>query len=315
MHPALSVIFFTTASGAGYGMLSVLGLGFLLGIIPDKTVFVLSSIAVALGLISCGLVSSTFHLGRPERAWRALSQWRSSWLSREGVLACLSYVPVLIFAAGWYYSGQNGSLLFTAALFMSISCLLTVYATSMIYASLKTVHAWCNHWVPATYLVLSFMTGAILLNTLALIFSCAQAWLNYAALVFISIALLIKLAYWNYIKTTRSVSTAESATGLGDLGKVNLTQTPHSQENYLLKEMGYQIARKHADKLRRISIISGFVLPFLFALLAMKYSGISIIVLSVIALLSCAVGILTERWLFFAEAKHTVMLYYGSSRV
>src|SRR5436190_21342228 len=97
MNPAYSVILFTTASGAGYGLLALLGLvGFNHG--PASSfIFGLVALVIALGLITVGLLSSTFHLGHPERAWRAFSQWRSSWLSREGVAAVLTYVPAVLF--------------------------------------------------------------------------------------------------------------------------------------------------------------------------------------------------------------------------
>jgi len=88
MHPAYSVIFFTTASGAGYGLLFWLSLAHLIGRGPGNEASVLALI-LATVLVTAGLLSSTFHLGRPERAWRAFSQWRSSWLSREGVVAVL----------------------------------------------------------------------------------------------------------------------------------------------------------------------------------------------------------------------------------
>jgi len=94
MNPAYSVIFFTTASGAGYGLLALLGLiGALTGA-PLPPLFALVAIVFALALITAGLLSSTFHLGHPERAWRALSQWRTSWLSREGIAAILTYPPL-----------------------------------------------------------------------------------------------------------------------------------------------------------------------------------------------------------------------------
>ena len=95
MHPAYSVILFTTASGAGYGLLALLGLvGFNHGP-ASSLIFGLTAMVIALGLITIGLLSSTFHLGHPERAWRAFSQWRSSWLSREGVAAVLTYLPLI----------------------------------------------------------------------------------------------------------------------------------------------------------------------------------------------------------------------------
>src|SRR5262249_61916837 len=106
MHPSLSVIFFTTASGAGYGLLAILGVLVGLGLLPDDRSFVIAALGLALAFVSAGLVSSTFHLGHPERAWRAFSQWRSSWLSREGVAASVTYVPAGLFGLALVWVGK-----------------------------------------------------------------------------------------------------------------------------------------------------------------------------------------------------------------
>src|SRR5579863_2444027 len=106
MHPSGSVIWFTTLSGAGYGLLFLLGLLAGTPLLPDSRWFACAALAVGLGLVTAGLVSSTLHLGHPERAWRAFSQWRSSWLSREGVAAVASYAPTLVFALGWVFFGH-----------------------------------------------------------------------------------------------------------------------------------------------------------------------------------------------------------------
>src|ERR1700748_1578442 len=101
MHPAFSVILFTTASGAGYGLLALLGILAPLDAIPTDRWFGFTALALALGMISGGLLSSMAHLGHPERAWRAMSQWRTSWLSREGVSSLATYIPAGIFGGLW----------------------------------------------------------------------------------------------------------------------------------------------------------------------------------------------------------------------
>ena len=136
MRPAWSIIFFTTMSGLGLGLAGWVVIGLLPFMTPSS---LLGVGALTLAMIGAGLLSSTFHLGHPERAWRALSQWRSSWLSREGVLA----VVVMAGLAGWFaaiYGGVNIPLWVNVALLALIYA--TVYATSMIYASLKTVARW-----------------------------------------------------------------------------------------------------------------------------------------------------------------------------
>src|ERR1700754_1983072 len=102
MHPAPSIIIFTTLSGLGYGLAATLGLGLL----DPAAISTRLAYLLALALISGGLLSSTLHLGNPQRAWRALSQWRSSWLSREGVLAVATFLPLLCSTWSTLFEGR-----------------------------------------------------------------------------------------------------------------------------------------------------------------------------------------------------------------
>jgi DMSO reductase anchor subunit len=305
VHPAYSVIFFTTASGAGYGLLALLGLIAPHGALPRGALFGLLACGLALGLVSAGLLASTAHLGRPERAWRALSQWRTSWLSREAVAALATYLPAGLFAALWIFGGRISPLLGALS---ALAALATVVATAMIYRSLKPVQRWANHWVVPNYLALALMTGALWLLGLAGLFGAAPAWLAWLAGASVLLAAALKLGYWRFIDRSRSASTAESATGLGRFGQVRLLDPPHTEENYLLAEMGYRVARRHAAKLRLIAALLGFALP-----LALTAAARAVPALGVLAALSAMAGVLVERWLFFAEARHTVTLYYGAA--
>lgn len=319
MHPAKSVIFFTTASGAGYGMMIWLAALAALGLLPADLVFGVIAFGLAFVLIVSGLLSSTFHLGRPERAWRALSQWRSSWLSREGLAAIFSFLPLGIFAALWVLLGRNDGWAALAGIVGAAMSLVTLYTTSMIYASLRTIPAWSNRWTIAGYLILGPMNGAMIVLLLVGLFyysDSAALFMRNAALVALVIGLAIKLIYWRDIASQAPSSTAGTATGLGHLGKVEQTGSPHDADNYLLREMGFRIARKHAIKLRRISIVLGFILPIvLLALISVVMDQSLNVLLILMALGSCQVGVVVERWLFFAEAKHVVTLYYGEQAV
>jgi DMSO reductase anchor subunit len=122
--------------------------------------------------------------------------------------------------------------------------------------------------------------------------------------------LVIKILYWRSIDTAPARSTAETATGLGGIGRVRLLESPHTQDNYLLREMGYRVARKHAWRLRRIALSFGFFVPFVLAGLTAAFTG----KLATWTALAAGLGVLVERWLFFAEARHTVTLYYGAER-
>jgi DMSO reductase anchor subunit len=315
MHPAYSVIFFTSASGGGYFLLALLGLLGALGFLPPDPVLGFIAFGVAFVMVTAGLLSSTLHLGHPERAWRAMSQWRSSWLSREGVLSIATYVPAGLFAILWIFLGFVSSIFGVLTL---ICALATVGATAMIYASLKPIQRWSNRFVLPNYLLLGLASGSLWLTTIANIVLPARdfvlAGCDWLAVVALALAAVGKLLYWRYIDRSQGRPTAESATGLGGIGKVRLFAAPHTEENYLLKEMGYKVARKHAEKLRLIALALGFTVPAILAALALlEAEGWMSVALLGLATLGNAVGTLTERWLFFAEARHTVTLYYGAS--
>src|SRR6185369_14835936 len=163
MNPAYSVILFTTASGAGYGLLALLGLvGFNHG--PASSLwFGLVALIIALGLITVGLLSSTFHLGRPERAWRAFSQWRSSWLSHEGVASIVTFVPAVIFGALWLRILDYPQWLGLAGLVTALMCAVTVFCTAKIYSTLTTIRQWHQPLTVPVYLAFAMATGSVLL--------------------------------------------------------------------------------------------------------------------------------------------------------
>jgi DMSO reductase anchor subunit len=311
MKPAPSIVFFTVASGAGYGLLFWLGVLKPLGLLPANTLFGATAAIIALALIAAGLCSSLLHLGRPERAWRALSQWRSSWLSREGVAAVLTFLPAIIFLIALAH-GET-SLMLPAGLLSAVGAAVTVYCTGMIYASLKPVKEWHHPMVAPGYLLFASFSGAALLAMLSGFWgggffpALVAAALGMAALFF-------KRAYWASVDATPAISTRESATGLGFIGKVRPLESPHTESNYLLREMAFRVARVHAAKLRSIALLLGFALPALFFCLAIILGGGLAIALGVLAAASALAGLLVERWLIFAEATHTVALYYPTPR-
>jgi len=312
MHPALSVIVFTTASGAGYGLLALLGLYPLFGHPPGGRWFGVVALGLATLAIAGGLLSSTLHLGRPERAWRAMSQWRSSWLSREGLAAVVTFLPVAVYAFGWIVLGRPAGPWALAGVAAAIGAAVTVYCTAMIYASLKPIQRWNNAWVVPGYFAMAAMTGALWLHALLRLFGeprPAVAWIALAATL---AALAVKLGYWRFIDGTAAVSTAETATGLGRIGRVRMLESPHTSDNYLLQEMGFKVARRHAAKLRRIALFAGFAAPILLGLVALV-PGWAGALAAVLAAPLATAGVLVERWLFFAEARHTVTLYYGAA--
>lgn len=313
MKPALSVIFFTTVSGAGYGLLFWAGLLGMFGLLPDLAWFGPAAVLIALLLASAGLLASTAHLGRPERAWRAISQWRTSWLSREGVASLVTYVPALGFALAWGLRGEHSAPTRLLGGLAALAAIATVICTAMIYQSLKPVRQWHNGFVLPNYLLLAAFAGAAWLAAVAIFWPPPGAARLAAALGAVAgIAGAIgKLGYWRSIDQAQPGSTMASATGLGALGTVRMLEAPNTEENYLLREMGFVIARKHAARLRSIALCAGFAAPVLLLVIGAGVAGPWGEGLVGLAALLLLVGLYVERWLFFAQATHTTMLYYG----
>lgn len=314
MHPAYSVIFFTTASGAGYGLLAVLALAGAIGLVPPDRTLGMTGFGLAFALITGGLLSSTFHLGRPERAWRALSEWRSSWLSREGIAALVTYVPAGLTALGWAGLGRTDESFAWLGVLTALAAAITVYCTGQIYATLPTIRQWRQPTTTPVYLILSLATGALLAAGLIALLGYGTVFASRLAFGALAAGLALKLAYWRAIDRSEPAYTVEEATGLGSLGKVRPLDPPHTQANFVMREMGFAIARKHAERLRGFVIFSLFAMPMALILVA----GVGPWPIPTLALLLAAVfaavGVFVERWLFFAEAEHVAMLYYGKDK-
>jgi DMSO reductase anchor subunit len=302
MRPAASLIIFTTLSGLGFGLAALIGFGLITATSPE---WVMVHGVISLGLIGAGVISSTVHLGHPERAWRALSQWRSSWLSREGVLAALTVGVLAIYFADHLYHGAPRVWL---GVIVGVLSLLTVISTAMIYASLKTVARWHHALTPVVFVLLSLAGGVVLAAALSALEGMdGTVALTRMGLIAVVLAMIVKTLWWLTAGVSGSGSTPETATGLGALGEVRMLMPPHSEENWLQHEMGFHIARKHSHKLAWIALILGAGVPIL--IMGLYPSSATLLV---VAALVHLVGVMVERWLFFAEAKHTVTLYYGA---
>lgn len=314
MHPAYSVIFFTTASGAGYGLLIWMAIAGPLGVAPSHWGFGFVGIGLALVLISGGLLSSMAHLGRPERAWRAFSQWRSSWLSREGVLAVASFVPAGLLGISWvFFENLSGVVVIFAAATVVLS-LATVWATGMIYASLPPIRSWHQPLTAPVYIGLSLASGGVLFHVI-LAASTGVTWSTVGLAVgLVVVAYILKRSWWQTVDNARRSFTAGSATGLGRFGKVAMMESPHSRPNFVMREMGYQVARRHAQKLRLVATYLTFLVPLICLLLLPLTSALLAFPIALLAMVSAGAGLVVERWLFFAEADHAVTLFYGADK-
>lgn len=317
MHPALSVIFFTSLSGAGYGLLFWSALAALGGRVHPWSLGIATLLALA--LVTAGLLSSLLHLGKPARAWRAFSQWRTSWLSREGVAALATYVPTLMFGLLAFaqlldvHEGVYSIPLdfFSVTLCVALAGLaaITVVCTAMIYASLKPIPAWGHRLVVPGYLLFALLTGGLLL--MAIDTYRGTRLENGPAMVAVGLAValwLLKRRYWHDVDVPLP-ATRGDAVGLPQR-QVTVFERPHTEANYLTREMAFVVARKHSKRLRLLAVALFAVVPILCMLPVWLFVHLDAAPWFAIAAISALAGAFVERWLFFAEAKHMVTLYY-----
>ncbi|MDA0708150.1 MAG: dimethyl sulfoxide reductase anchor subunit [Proteobacteria bacterium] len=301
MHPAFSVIIFTTFSGMGYGLFIWLCGGVLSGQAGLNQLEITIGTALSTILVGTGLVSSTLHLGHPERAWRAFSQWRSSWLSREGILSVLTFGPIVALGTITFFDVGFNDIIKPLAIFGILGSIATLYTTSMIYASLKAIPAWHNSWVILGYQAYALSSGGVAYIMIT------GVELSFFVIILLLAALIVKIATWIHIDKHRGQYTRESALGLADFGKAKTFEPAHSQKNYLEREMGYNLCPKKRIIIRWVALGCGFILPAFILYIADN--------LAILATFICLAGMMAERWLFFAEAEHVVRLYYDRDTV
>ena len=305
MHPAFSVIFFTTLSGAGYGLWFWFGVATLASPLPRGAA--LCALLAGFALTSIGLLSSLLHLGQPQRAWRAFSQWRTSWLSREGVLA-MACLPVLAACAWLVWRGDDARV---AAALLALLALATVACTAMIYASLKPIPAWRHPLVLPVYLLFALLNGGLLFAALAgTAGGGGPEWTGLLGLMAVVAAWRLKRRYWRDLDHDHGEPARASALGLPAARTARVFERPHTEANYLTREMGFVLARKHARRLRTIAVVLFAGLPLLCLLPVWLLVHADSRPLLAVAALSCWLGAVFELWLFFAEARHAVMRYY-----
>jgi sulfite dehydrogenase (quinone) subunit SoeC len=322
MNPAFSVIVFTTLSGAGYGLLAWAALAVLAGTAQDAPLPagpLLTAALLALVLVTVGLLSSLAHLGKPGRAWRAVSQWRTSWLSREGVAALLTYLPATALAgslwlewvdpSGHGFGHVPGTLAAVIALLAIAGALATVACTAMIYASLTPIPAWRHRLVLPVYLLAALASGGLLL--LAILAPARPALATVAApaaMGLLALLAALKLRYWRQIDAAPLPATRGDAVGLPGR-EVSVFERPATEASYITREMAFVVARAHAQRLRTLALAFLAVLPIALLLPVWQW-GWTPWPWCAAAALSALVGIFLERWLFFAQARHVVTLYY-----
>ncbi|MAF17887.1 MAG: DMSO reductase [Oceanospirillaceae bacterium] len=304
MHPAFSVLIFTVTAGAGYGLLGWLCANELFAWWALSIGMQISIGIIAMVLISIGLSASTWHLANPKNAWRSFSCFRTSWLSREAVFAILLYPIAALYAAAIYFQWDSVGIWAGLCLLFSF---IIVFVTAMIYASLKTIRQWHHPLVPILYLLFAAMSGG-----LAWAFLLAWNGLELGLLIqvlgaLVAFTTLTKLSYFWLFKVPGGSSIQTATSFLNQ--KVRILDAGHSAPSFLNNEFIYDVAKVKLLRMRWLMLSTTFVIPF--ALLYWLPNALTLAIAFVIMM----VGLLTERWLFFAEARHVVRLLHGQQQV
>ena len=303
MNPAFSVVLFTTIAGAAQGLVVALALA-TLGGIDMAPAFVARGLEIAGVMLMIGLLASFGHLGRKERAWRAVLMWRTSWLSRE----CLVLPAFIAWVALWWLILQSAPVgMFVPVVALALAASLWL-CTAMIYACLRFIEEWAQPLTLVNFVLIGLSSGFVLVSALAASAGEGEL-LRLTAPVAIAAtiaALVARVASLRRNAALRHRSTLQSATGI---------RSPHLVQKSMGMSAGAFNTREffHGRTLallkivRQTFLICGFVVPALLALVAMLSAA------SVwwwLAVVSQSVGLLAERWFFFAQARHPQNLYY-----
>lgn len=320
MRPAFSVLFLTTLIGAGQGLLIALVAGQLFLVVGtgDASLsggfYALGSL-IALVLLALGLLASFFHLAHPMRAWRAATQWRTSWLSREVIaLPAVMGMAVLyggLHALGWdgplmhFANGKSLDLTMAVGFVAVIACLALFLCTGMIYACVKFIREWHSVWTVVNYTLMGLASGFVLAAAYAASLGAVVTGL-YAgtALVLIVLALLGRaFSLWRNARL-KPLATLRGAIGAPHQNIRQVTQG-FNGKSFNTKEFFHGKSPEAVRMLTTFFLACGFAAPF--ALVAVGMGSAALLWL---AFLIQYVGLLAERWVFFAEGNHVQNLYY-----
>lgn len=317
MHPAFSILFFTTLAGAAQGLLVVLAMA-VLGGVEVSAGFVGASILLAEVLLVAGLAASFMHLGRKMRAWRAVLMWRTSWMSREVIV-----LPAFIgLVALWWLSIhlQAGArdlpltMLADASakrllpLLVVAGALALWYCTAMIYACLRFIEEWAHPLTIVNFTLIGLSSGLVLACALSTIADQAAlvAIAGPCALAVTLIAWLTRLLALRRNATLRHKSTLQSATGI-QASKLLQKSMGMSAGSFNTREFFHHASAAAIANVRVGSQLGAFALPVLLMVVALAAHMPSA---WVVAILVQSPGVLADRWFFFAQAKHPQNLYY-----
>jgi len=312
MHPAFSVIFLTTLIGVGQGLFTALMLG---------QTYELSNAEVSFGdnfytigaflvliFMGGGLFASIFHLGRPERAWRAASQWRTSWLSREVIMLPLFMAVVFFYMLAEYYQYGIDTSLLLGLLGVIVSFLL-FYCTGMIYACLSFLREWATPLTIVNFILFGSASGF----TFAAFYAAISAPELVATYGWFAIALTVlglATRYWTLVRNAalRAKAKTTTQTAIGFRGK-QVTQRSQGQMggSYNTREFFHGKAESVVKQMKTIFMVLAFPIPIVLLFIGMSTESVFFLFLAFIVQY---IGLCAERWYFFAQVNHPQNIYY-----
>jgi DMSO reductase anchor subunit len=303
LKPAWSVILLTTLIGAAQGLFLIV---FALDVfISPPGDFVVLSCGISLFLLAAGLAASFFHLGHPERAWRAVAMWRTSWLSREVIVLPAFMALVFIYGLLHYYGSDKA--LFAGSL-AAICCVALFICTAMIYACLKFLQEWHTPLTFVNFVLLGLASGLTLAVPLAVLrFAQFAGPLALAAFGAAALAWIVRIATLVRNARLRPKSTIQSAIGIAQ-PKIAQKAQGFMGGSFNTREFFHGKPKPVLGAVRRLFLALIFPVPAWL----LGWGGGSLEVFIAAFAIQFA-GLLAERWYFFAEARHPQNLYYQSA--
>lgn len=302
MHPAWSVIFFTVLAGMGQGLFLMLVRADGLGADPRELAI---GGAISVALMGAGLLCSFFHLGHPMRAWRAMAMWRTSWLSREVIVLPLTIAVIALWSLEQYLGKPHTGVLGAVGV---VLCFVLWYCTGMIYACLRFLREWAHWLTPVNFVLLGWMSGATLFAALWYAAYGAETGRStvIAALVLTLAAWAMRLASLVRNRGLKPVSTAQSAIGV-KTAKLKQMSQGATGGSFNTREFFHGKSLAFVGSVKSVALALSFGVPAFLLLVATQYP---IAGLPALAAVSQLLGLLAERWLFFAQANHPQNIYY-----
>jgi len=324
MHPAFSVIFLTTLIGVGQGLFLALFTAqsyALFDLLPqqDGHTFYAHGSALALLFLIGGLVASFFHLGRPERAWRSATQWRTSWLSREVIVLPAFMGTVFLYGAAHLLDWKPaiatlpGGIVVDATVALGVVGTLLAFllflSTGMIYACLRFLREWHTPLTVINYTLLGSASGFTLAaGFAALVAPELASFFAGWALIILLLGLVARVASLVRNCHLKPKSTLQSAIGIKHPKIVQKTQG-FMGGSFNTREFFHGRSSLFLRSLKWVFLIGVFVIPA--SLLLAGFAGAAAEALLAAFVVQYA-GLIVERWFFFAQANHPQNLYYQS---